>query len=177
MTRWQWRLLDYMQIICTSVQTDNHASTYQSVRPDALPAAQPTASMHCNYYTSAKQNECCYPLGRRAAICSNRHGRKVGAVVPLSMGGAGSPSNTISPPGPRPTSVTSGILSIHPFCHNTIMLQTDRIDRHNIVAVAQGRLLLVDSQAAELNKHEAPIHRRFLINSWYWYDNQRLTLI
>jgi len=24
---WQWHQLDYMQIICTSVQTDNHAST------------------------------------------------------------------------------------------------------------------------------------------------------
>jgi len=35
-----------------------------------------------------------------------------GAAVPLSMGGAGSPSNTMLP-GPRPTSVPSGIL-IHP---------------------------------------------------------------
>jgi len=24
---WQWHQLDYMQIICTSLQTDNHAST------------------------------------------------------------------------------------------------------------------------------------------------------
>ena len=37
-------------------------------------------------------------------------GRKVGEVaVPLSVGGAGSPSNTMSP-GPRPTSALSGIL-------------------------------------------------------------------
>ena len=35
-------------IRCTSLQTDNHASTPQLVfyRPDALPVAQPTASKH-----------------------------------------------------------------------------------------------------------------------------------
>jgi len=27
MTGWQWHQLDYMQIICTSLQTDNHART------------------------------------------------------------------------------------------------------------------------------------------------------
>jgi len=32
---WQWHQLDRMQIICTSLQTDNHGST----SPDALPAA------------------------------------------------------------------------------------------------------------------------------------------
>ena len=37
-----------MQIICTSLQTDNHASTspLSFYRPDALPAAQQTASKH-----------------------------------------------------------------------------------------------------------------------------------
>jgi len=37
-----------MQTICTSVQTDNHASTpaLRFYRQDALPAAQPTASKH-----------------------------------------------------------------------------------------------------------------------------------
>jgi len=37
-----------MQIICTSLQTDNHASTspFRFYRPDALPAAQTTASKH-----------------------------------------------------------------------------------------------------------------------------------
>ena len=40
----QWHQLDHMQI-CTSLQTDNHASTPLSFyRPDALPAAQPTSS-------------------------------------------------------------------------------------------------------------------------------------
>jgi len=27
MMEWQWHQLDHMQIICTSLQTDNHAST------------------------------------------------------------------------------------------------------------------------------------------------------
>jgi len=45
---WQWHQLDHMQIICTSLQTDNHTSTppLSFYRPDALPAAQPTASKH-----------------------------------------------------------------------------------------------------------------------------------
>jgi len=48
MMRWQWHQLDHMQIIYTSLQTDNHASTspLSFYRPDALPAAEPTASKH-----------------------------------------------------------------------------------------------------------------------------------
>jgi len=48
MMRWQWHQLDHMQIICTSLQTGNHASTPPLCfyRPDALPATQPTASKH-----------------------------------------------------------------------------------------------------------------------------------
>jgi len=48
MMRWQWHQLDHMQIIFTSLQTDNHASTspLSFYRLDALPAAQPTASKH-----------------------------------------------------------------------------------------------------------------------------------
>jgi len=41
-----WHQLDRMQV-CTSLQTDNHASTpplSSFYRPDALPAAKPTAS-------------------------------------------------------------------------------------------------------------------------------------
>jgi len=42
MIRWQWQQLDHMQIICTLLQTDNHASTssLNFYRPDALPDAQ-----------------------------------------------------------------------------------------------------------------------------------------
>jgi len=48
MMGWQWHQLDHMQINCTSLQTDNHASTspLSFYRLDALPAAQPTASKH-----------------------------------------------------------------------------------------------------------------------------------
>jgi len=44
----QWHQLGHMQV-CISLQTDNHASTTPLkvfYRPDALPAAQPTASKH-----------------------------------------------------------------------------------------------------------------------------------
>jgi len=45
---WQWQQLGHMQV-CTLLQTDNHTSTPLLCffyRPDALPAAQPTASKH-----------------------------------------------------------------------------------------------------------------------------------
>jgi len=47
-SEWQWHQLGYMQV-CTSLQTDNPASTptfkfFYSL--NALPAAQPTASKH-----------------------------------------------------------------------------------------------------------------------------------
>ena len=48
MMGWQWHQLNHVQIICTSLQTDNHANT-SSIhifhRPDALPTAQPKASV------------------------------------------------------------------------------------------------------------------------------------
>jgi len=47
-SEWQWHQLGRMQV-CTSLQTDNHASTPPLkvfYRPDALTAAQPTASKH-----------------------------------------------------------------------------------------------------------------------------------
>jgi len=46
-SEWQWHQLGHMQV-CFSLQTDNHASTppLSFYRPDALPAAQPTASKH-----------------------------------------------------------------------------------------------------------------------------------
>jgi len=48
MMGWQWHQLDYMQIICISLQTHNHVSTssLNFYRPDALPGARPTASKH-----------------------------------------------------------------------------------------------------------------------------------
>jgi len=47
-SEWQWHQLGSMQV-CTSLQTDNHANTSPLsafYSPDALPAAQPTASKH-----------------------------------------------------------------------------------------------------------------------------------
>jgi len=46
-SEWQWHQLRHMQV-CTSLQTDNHTSTppLSFYRPDALPAAQPTALKH-----------------------------------------------------------------------------------------------------------------------------------
>jgi len=43
---WQWHQLDHIQIICTLLQTDNHAMTPSVIsdRPDALSDAQPTMS-------------------------------------------------------------------------------------------------------------------------------------
>jgi len=60
--------------------------------------------------------------------------------VPLFVGGAGSPSNTISP-GPRPTSVPSGILDL---IHPTVWPQyTNVTDRQYTGPVAYGEPLLV----------------------------------
>jgi len=41
MMRWQWHKLDHMQIICTSLQTDNDTSTspLSFYRLDVLPSA------------------------------------------------------------------------------------------------------------------------------------------
>ena len=36
MMGWQWHQLDHMQIICTSLQTQNHASTHRHNRFTAL---------------------------------------------------------------------------------------------------------------------------------------------
>ena len=47
-SEWQWHQLVHMQV-CTLLQVDNHASTPPLrffYSPDALPAAQPTASKH-----------------------------------------------------------------------------------------------------------------------------------
>jgi len=52
MMGWQWA---GPYAICTSLQTDNHASTspLSFYRPDAPPAAQPTASKHCHCFKTA----------------------------------------------------------------------------------------------------------------------------
>jgi len=46
MMGWQWHQLDHMQIIGTSLQTDNHATTspLSFLQAGAIPATQPIAS-------------------------------------------------------------------------------------------------------------------------------------
>jgi len=53
-SEWQWH--QHMQV-CTSLQTDNHASTppLSFYRPDALPAAQSTASKHFSALYSSSE--------------------------------------------------------------------------------------------------------------------------
>jgi len=53
---WLWHQLDHMQVIYTSLQTDNYASTspLSFYRPDALHAAQPTASKQWWHQSSLK---------------------------------------------------------------------------------------------------------------------------
>jgi len=60
-SEWQWHQLGHMQV-CTSLQTDNHASTppLSFYRPDALPAAQPTASKHWRQRTKYSCNRIKY---------------------------------------------------------------------------------------------------------------------
>jgi len=57
-SEWQWHQLGHMQV-CISLQTDNHASTPPLVfyRPDALPAAQPTASKHGGHFVLNKMTK------------------------------------------------------------------------------------------------------------------------
>ena len=46
MMGWQWHQLDHMQIICTSLQTDNHASTSSvSFLKAGFPSSRPTNSI------------------------------------------------------------------------------------------------------------------------------------
>ena len=54
----QWHQLGHMQV-CTSLQTDNHASTspLSFYRPDALPATQPTVSMHWRQILNTKSDD------------------------------------------------------------------------------------------------------------------------
>jgi len=62
MMGWQWHQQHHMEIICTSLQTDNHPVPHHSVfyRSGALPAAQPTVSVHSIH---TKSLDVCMILG------------------------------------------------------------------------------------------------------------------
>jgi len=49
MMGWQWHQVDHVQIICTSLHTDNHSSPspLSFYRPDALPVTQ-TCYPYCS---------------------------------------------------------------------------------------------------------------------------------
>ena len=55
----QWHQLDHMHIVCTSRQTDNHASTspLSFYRLDALPAAKPGRYLWCCHHCSEPSRE------------------------------------------------------------------------------------------------------------------------
>jgi len=61
--------------------------------------------------------------------------RKWGLLCPFLWGGAGSPSNTLSP-GSRPTSVPVAFWSIQPFYHNTPTSQSGQTDRQQSDSIA-----------------------------------------
>ena len=70
-SEWQRHQLGYMQA-CTLLQTDNHASTpllSWFYRPDALPAAEPTASKHRRPHTNLEKK-----LGRSREDAKMRPG-------------------------------------------------------------------------------------------------------
>ena len=68
-SEWQWHQLGHMQV-SISLQTDNHASATPLkvfYRPDALPAAQPTASLN------ARQSTAMWPSFLLLSVEATRH--------------------------------------------------------------------------------------------------------
>ena len=70
---WQWHQLGHMQV-CTSLQTDNHASTppLSFYRPDALSAAQPRALKAINMYESETE----LPITAEETVINYQHERR-----------------------------------------------------------------------------------------------------
>jgi len=61
-SEWYWHQMGHLQV-CISLQTDNHASTPPLkffYRPDALPAAQPTASKHWRHWDKTPKPNCSF---------------------------------------------------------------------------------------------------------------------
>jgi len=75
---WRWHQLDHTQIICTSLQADNHASTspLSFYRLDALPAVQTTAWKHWRQCFDAAYYELHFCCGTfyisEILICDNK---------------------------------------------------------------------------------------------------------
>jgi len=72
-SEWQWRRLGHMQV-CALLQTDNHTSTSPLwfYKPDALPAAQPTASKHWKHW-SVNPNAYSNPIPKPCPMQARGH--------------------------------------------------------------------------------------------------------
>ena len=87
-SEWQWHQLGHMQV-CTSLQSDNHTSTrpLSFYRPDALPAAQPTASNNWRQYAPPKKNNYATGISLRENSSQALFYRFIFIVVLVRTGG------------------------------------------------------------------------------------------
>ena len=89
---WQWQQVNHMQIMCTSFQTDNHASTspLSFYRPYALLATQPTASKQWKQCKARKafQVTCQSLFASQAAtrVIKNNYNSRSGENLMTKMG-------------------------------------------------------------------------------------------
>ena len=111
----------HLQQVCTSLQTDNHASTLplSFYRPDALPAAQPTASKHWRLQTN--------PNWKCDGECSTNHARSWVACRHLledRQAAQTTPSASVSTvPSQMPSS--EGLVPHRPTAHLRIQRHTN----------------------------------------------------
>jgi len=63
MTAWHWHQMDDMQIICTSLQTDNHAVPHHSVFKGRMPFLPPNQQRQ-----STEGNSCHMTKSRKTAM-------------------------------------------------------------------------------------------------------------
>jgi len=82
---WQWHQLDHVEIICTLLQTDNHASTssLNSYKPDALRDAQPTLSrlLHMHNFPAHHSSVLTLPENIREMPCVIPHMSEYAALT------------------------------------------------------------------------------------------------
>ena len=118
------RTLAYSECLCISGWQQGHVGN-KTASTETPTSRLGVLAGKVNLYGIHKKCSAVGEIGDRLATIDRPMGRKLGGSAPL--GGAGSPSNTMWP-GPRPTSVPSGIL-----IHSTICLQhtnvTDKQDR------------------------------------------------
>jgi len=87
MMGWQWLQLDHMQIICTSLQTDNHTSTHHSIFTGRMPFLPPNPQRQSTEGMDVKVNQYAKYCSQRSfimAALSNRAGHYIFALWFLS---------------------------------------------------------------------------------------------